>query len=431
MKHYTSHYRHYICNSTHYISHYMHFSTVKLMHLFIAMITTLLLCACHHHTPEPTPNSTQSKRMTVITYIMAENSLSHFYGSDLNEMAAAAKSIPSDCNYVVYVDAENAPKIYTIDAKEGLVTRMETDECDSASPKTFRDVLSRIITLYPADNYGLIMWSHGSGWIPEYQSMQNSTSRGNKTIGVDNNINSKTLNTGSELDIIDMRLALEALNVHWDYIFFDACFMQCVELDYELHRLADYIIASPAEIPGEGAPYDKIMPYLVRKDNMSIEQSVQHIVSTYQDHYDKTDGVVLSAVRCSEMENLMQATRKILPHYYDDAYSFDTQDVQIYNLYSSRAYWRPEYYDMGNTMHSMMPSLDYDTWQEQLHKAVPFRSTCAFWYTMYNFDSRIKDIDNAAMMSIHIPNEKYDAHTTYNTAIKKTLWYKDYHAAQN
>ena len=401
------------------------------MHLFIVTITTLLLCACHHHTPEPNPIQPTNKRMTVITYLLAENSLGDYYGSDLDEMVAAAKSIPSDCNFVVYVDAEKAPQIYTIDASKGLVSVMETDERDSSSPNTFRDVLSRITTLYPADNYALIMWSHGSGWIPEYQSMQSELSRRNKAFGMDNNINSKKLNSGSELDIIDMRIALEQLNVHWDYILFDACYMQCVELDYELHNLADYIIASPAEIPGRGAPYDKIMPFLVRKDNMSIEQSVQQIVSTYQDHYAKSEGVVLSAVRCSEMENLMQATRQILPNYYNDSYSFDTQGIQIYNVYVSKTLWKPEYFDMGNTMHSMMPAHDYETWQQQLQKTVPFRSTTTFWFTMFNFDSRLKDIYNAAMVSIHIPNEKYDAHTTYNSYIKQTMWYKAYHSATN
>ena len=105
------------------------------------------------------------------------------------------------------------------------------------------------------------MWSHGSVWIPPAKA----PGKISKTIGVDNNMNNET-NYGSELEIPDMRKELEEIGVHWDYIFFDACFMQCVETAYELRSLTDYIIASPADIPVLGAPYDKIMDCLTEKD---------------------------------------------------------------------------------------------------------------------------------------------------------------------
>lgn len=47
---------------------------------------------------------------------------------------------------------------------------------------------------------------------------------------------------------------------HLSFLLFDACFMQSVEVVYELKEHADYIIGSPTEIPAPGAPYQKVVP---------------------------------------------------------------------------------------------------------------------------------------------------------------------------
>ena len=47
---------------------------------------------------------------------------------------------------------------------------------------------------------------------------------------------------------------------HFDFILFDACFMQAVEVAYELRDYTDYCIGSPTEIPGPGASYDAVVP---------------------------------------------------------------------------------------------------------------------------------------------------------------------------
>ena len=54
------------------------------------------------------------------------------------------------------------------------------------------------------------------------------------------------------MDIADLHAALQVAP-DLDFLFFDACFMEAVEVAYALARLRNYLISSPTEIPGPGA----------------------------------------------------------------------------------------------------------------------------------------------------------------------------------
>lgn len=64
----------------------------------------------------------------------------------------------------------------------------------------------------------------------------------------------------------------EALSVapHFDFMLFDACYMQSVEVIYQLRDRTDYFIGSPTEIPGPGAPYEAVVPALFSQDKPEI-----------------------------------------------------------------------------------------------------------------------------------------------------------------
>ena len=377
----------------------------------------LLLTGCKEEEklqPEPV-----RKDMTVVVYIAAENSLSRFYHSDLAEMESVADQIPLDCNFLVYVDSSTLPAIYLLNAQQGKVTYRTLNEEDSCTPATFGKNIWDIVQEFPAEHYGLVMWSHGSGWIPPAKAPGKIA----KTIGVDNNMNNET-NYGSELEIPDMRKELEEIGVHWDYILFDACFMQCVETAYELRSLTDYIIASPAEIPVLGAPYDKIMDCLTEKDT----EWATHLAEKYYEDYKDNAGLVISTVKTSELDSLLQVTKRAFPDFYDKAAGFSSEGIQPYCAYSMSSVWKPEYFDMGSAMHQMLPPGDYEEWRAQMERTVITRLSTPRWGSVFSnyFSPTIVDEAHNALMSIFIPYPKYDANTKYNTAVRETLWYKDF-----
>lgn len=116
---------------------------------------------------------------TVLAYIMADNSLSGFASSDIDEMMKGMSTVDASLyNLLVYVDdasSENSqsysfPTLYRLSKdKRGNVTKeiiREYKEQVSTDPSVMQEVMKRAFTEYPAESYGLVVWSHGEGWIP-------------------------------------------------------------------------------------------------------------------------------------------------------------------------------------------------------------------------------------------------------------------------
>jgi hypothetical protein len=83
----------------------------------------------------------------------------------------------------------------------------------------------------------VVLWSHGSGWLPE-EVQQDATTR---TFGLDNT-GEEGGEVGNEMDILELS---EAFNgYHFDLLLADACFMGSVEFAYELRNSFDTLILS-------------------------------------------------------------------------------------------------------------------------------------------------------------------------------------------
>ena len=123
----------------------------------------------------------------------------------------------------------------------------------SSDPERMKEVLSWMMSNYPADDYGLVMWGHANGWV--------IMDANRRALAVDTGNNS-TSGTGVWLEVPDFRKVLEALPHPLKFVFADCCNVQNVEVAYELKDVTQYLIASPAAIPDDGAPYEAIIPDL-------------------------------------------------------------------------------------------------------------------------------------------------------------------------
>ncbi|MBQ0049881.1 MAG: hypothetical protein KBT12_06575 [Bacteroidales bacterium] len=383
----------------------------------------LLLAACSSKKEQP---ATPQMRRTVIVYMVADNNLEYFASADINEMRSAAKTIPAGCQLILYVDDTKAPRIIEFNAQQGMVEHERMEECNSASPSVMRQQLQSIIHQYPSEHYALVLWSHGSGWIPPAPSASAKSSprqAPRRSIFIDNSWQ-KGDEDSDEMSIPDLRAVLEQLSVkHWDYILFDACHMQCVESDYELRHLTDYIIASPAEIPATGAPYHAIMPALMQDDNAAFA-----IAQTYHDA--ATEPAMLSVVRTDQLEALLQTTRRLIPDLYDRTSTLATHTIQAYGPLAKASRWRPEYHDMASALNTMLDSEAFSQWRTEMEKAVVLALPTPKWNTafgMTGFVPVITDPDHLALVSIFLPHPKYDEHSSYNEDIRQTEWYQAYH----
>ncbi len=403
-------------------------------HFLIYISLLLIFTGCHkddNNNPQPTKG-----RRTVIVYMSGDNSLSLFANQDIQEIVNGVKSaVSSSDRLVLFVDrisTNEKPFIARVTSNElqPVDTLYKYNEDFYASdPSNFTEVLSRAMQLCPADEYGLVLWGHGSGWNIEKDTRPQYAPR--RAYGIDNGNVSTNNDKGLWLNIPDMRQVFEQLGVKWKFIFADCCNMMCVELAYELRNCAEYLIGSPAEIPGYGAPYHKMMTYLFSQEDNFYEG----IVDTYAN--DNKNYLPLSAMRLSEMDSLASATKRVLPAIAEHLRQGDEVATQgiIYYLspYGRTNYVNKSMYDMNDMIRMALIEQPeaYNTWHQAFLKAVPKHIISDMWETMHlntvNFDDFQVTEAKMGCVSMHFPLTKFSSSQCqhpYNTDIKNFQWYQ-------
>ena len=278
--------------------------------MILSFFLPIVLTACKGG-DEPIPEPPVEDRRTVLVYMAADNSLSNFASGDLNEMKEGwAQMNTLGMHLLVYVDTGSSPRLIELEKKGNDVIEKVVKEYEdrnsvgvTETQEVFADVFKS--TRYQAGSYGLVYWSHCDGWIP-------NPLPSTRWIGQDTGNGTHYMNIDGLVSVLETA-------PHFDFIMFDACFMQSVEVAYALRQYTDYYIGSPAENPGPGAPYDKIMPYMFQKGK-AVEIASEYF-AVYQDKYDEgngisnsnwTGGTAICVLKSSELENLASATRTAL-----------------------------------------------------------------------------------------------------------------------
>lgn len=377
-----------------------------LFHIFL-LVSAFTFVGCHDD-PIPPKEETLLHR-TVLVYVVGENSISSDLQSDLEEMVAGSNAIPDSCNVLIYFDGITSPAIYRLTSNGRLEKwysySKDQNSCDSL---VMHRALKKMVQSFPSSHYGLVLASHASGWIPNKKILR-------RTFGIDNNSNTGS-NNGAEMEIPTLRGILETLP-HLDYIFFDACFMQSVETAYELKNVTDWVIASPAEIPGPGAPYHLMMEALCTAD-------VEGIVNGYHSYYPKSvyTGVVLSAVRTDALGELAYHTAPHIVRLFHGKQEYPTADIQSY---SPRPDSFTSCYDMNSAMAHLLSPEEYAVWERAFSKAVPYRPQTYSWFSGYNggMQCRVRDAEHYGAISAYLPSSSSSS-AFWNEAFRKTRWYE-------
>ncbi|MCR5312374.1 MAG: hypothetical protein K6E54_01760 [Bacteroidaceae bacterium] len=148
---------------------------------------------------------------------------------------------------------------------------------------------------------------------------------------------------------------------HLDFLMFDACYMQSIEVIYELRSCADYIIGTPAETPADGAPYQLILPMF-----FNTEFTPSDIIETYYNSYinwRSSCGVVFSVVKSAELDIFYSATREKLSKYKSSIYDMNLLSVSQYlNLYMDRWDYNVKLYDIKAFMHAVLSDDEFAEW---------------------------------------------------------------------
>lgn len=247
-------------------------------------------------TPTPTPSG---DTWTFMVYLDGDNDLEGPGVEDFLEMAQTGSS--ANVKIVVQFDRipdfDNSYGDWT-STKRFLVTKgmeptaanaiADIGEANMGDPQTLIDFVNWARATYPADKYALVLWDHGSGW-----KMKAQDSEPVKDVCLDET------NEYDALTSPELYAALRSITndgskpIH--LIGFDACLMGMIEVDNQVNRPLCHVRVGAEEVePGDGWPYELIVPDLVANPTWGPAQLGAAIVDRYYESYGNNE--VQSAV---------------------------------------------------------------------------------------------------------------------------------------
>ena len=398
----------------------------------------LLLAACaDDDAPDVPPGPA---RRTVVVYAAAQNTLGldGYLRADSAEMVEGARSLRGDEQLLLFADDAAGARIYRFRpggrAPECVWSRR--GETCSTDPETLAEVLSWCATAYPADEYGLVMWSHASGWVPSTNPPAGSP----LSFGIDTGTGGRGDLTadgrlGVQMDIDDIARAIEAAGVRLRYVLFDACLMGGVETAYALRGVTDYVVGAPMSTPAAGADYaHQVREGLFSSDPADIARTYYADVTDPANAADYADfGIAVAAVRTAALDELAAVTADVLPRAAlagrTDA---DMEGVQQYANYASAFGYRPHAYDASEAMRRLLPAADFARYHAALTAAIAWQGVTERFYVGPSWRNYFTaDPSRACGVSMFVPRQLYSDnaaacdHGDLNEAFRRTAWYRD------
>lgn len=282
------------------------------------MIAALAASCSGGNSSEPDLPATSSRR-TVLVYQAACNNLSHEALVDFAEIKEGARNSAdlSTCRLLVYQALpDGSAKLVEILNDGSELILQKYPDWGSVSVEQMRQVLSDTKSIAPADDYGLVLWSHASGWINEPGQTkiisQAPASSGLSPLSFGQQVQGSVV---TRMSISALSQALEGS--HFSFIYFDCCHMASVEALYELRRFADRFVASAAELGVAGMPYHENIPCFFKR-TPDLDAAARNTFKFYHTNYiDGGDpqnrwGCTISVIDASALDNLAEATRRAL-----------------------------------------------------------------------------------------------------------------------
>ena len=220
----------------------------EVRYILAVVLSAVLFSSCINEEYEgPDPDL---PARTILVWLGGDNNLSDETGRKIEALRQGWTYTGNKC--LIYQDSRDGARLLRL--RGGCRTTptpyveivREYGAENSASPAIFARVLREVADEYPADSYGLIFFSHASGWLPA-GTLQNPQKqrKHSRSIGVDDG------GTGrAEMEIAEFAAAIP--DGMFDFIVFETCLTAGVEVAYELRGKSDYMLASAAEIVSPG-----------------------------------------------------------------------------------------------------------------------------------------------------------------------------------
>lgn len=369
---------------------------------------------------------------TLLVYMAADNNLSQYANPNLYSMNSSIKNETGNTNLIAFVDRYGEVPVLLRLHDMKIDTIKVYSELNSADASVFAEVVDYVVKKWKAESYGLLMWSHGNGWVPTKMlhyvapNMRYAPKRGSNDVQ-DSLLFEKLRDPFAEtrafaweerkgqqpaytcMDLEEMASAIP--DGVFDYIVFDACYMGNVEIAYALRNKARYIVSSCYEIMGYGFPY-----HIITKDllNGNLIKTCREFHNYYasQSGFDQMGGI--SLVKTDGLEGLAESFRKIVSQAKDTIPTMSVFDLQCFDRFTN-----PVFFDLEDFVNNVCHDKDLlDDFKKKLENCVSFKMSTPYIFKDTSVEIEIKSYCG---LSVYIPRKKYES-SGLNAEYRKTAW---------
>lgn len=287
-------------------------------------------------------------KWTILTYIAAHNTIQDF-GKRSYDQIVSVGSTPEVVQGILFDWPEGAAR-YIVGGPGKVLQEEQLGEYDSGDSDNLIESARWVFGQYPAEHYGLILWSHGSGWRPEeieeiarkarhndqvdmHEARERASTPGSmaffrstlQTILEKEKAPERAIcfddGTGHSLDTLELdRVTREIMMIigqPLDFLGMDACLMASIEVAYQIRESVRYLVASEELVPGESWPYDKIFSRLRITPDLSPRDFSDLIVTEYINYYRKhqptfgNGDITKIAIDLSKTTELVSSLRRL------------------------------------------------------------------------------------------------------------------------
>lgn len=377
-------------------------------------------------------------KRTVLVYLAGDNNLSNVAQNNIFSMNSSIRNENDNANLLAFVDRVDNPPVLMHIHNGVRDTLVKYDELDSTDPNVLSDVIEYMVEHFQSESYGLVLWSHGTGWLPtsqlhfvapnmgyvqsrDGQSPYLSAADGvrdpfsadmvadTKAFAWENRAGQKPTYKCMELDEMVSAIPDDV----FDFIAFDACYMGCVEVIYALRHKANYIISSCYEVVNTGFPY-----HIVTRDLLNA--SLMKVCREFHTYYNSLSGwermAGISLVKTDGLDSLANCFGKIMADFKDSVPNLGEKSVQYFDRFTNHVF-----YDLEDLVDKLGVGKEHlMEFRMQLERCVPYKVSTDY---IFPSDREQIKVDKYCGMSVYIPFGKYEE-SGLNSDYRATEWSK-------
>ncbi len=274
---------------------------MKIKQIIYVILGAAVFTGCGSDEPEPAPPVSGGSR-TVLVYMAANNSLGarDYDALDIEEMIEGASALGEGDRLLVFHSPREGAQTLSEITTEGRTTLMNFDDSRLAvEASRMRDVLSAARTHAPNGSYGLVLWSHGNGWLND--GIAGNGDLPQRSFGEEKGM---TMNVATLASILEDFGGV-------DFVYFDCCYMGSVESSYALRKATKRIVASATELPLRGMPYEVNVAHLFARPEAGLKDAAAATFAYYDALSGSSRTCTMSVTETDGLDALAAATAEI------------------------------------------------------------------------------------------------------------------------